>query len=150
MNIEISPASGTERDWAAHQLAGTDPWIRLGATLETCNQVCHDPEYLVFIAHIENVPCGAMILDPRGLAGSPYLKSIVVDAEYRGSGIGKRLLSFAEEYFRAYSRHFFLCVSSFNYRARRLYESIGFNKVGEFSDYIIDGESEILLYKRLR
>jgi ribosomal protein S18 acetylase RimI-like enzyme len=91
-----------------------------------------------------------MIIHPRGLASSPYLKSIVVDEGYRDRGIGRELLKQGEDYFRAVSKHFFLCVSSFNTRARALYEKLGYKKVGEFSDYIIEGQSEILLYKRLR
>ena len=148
-DYQIRPAEDSELDWAARQLAGTDPWIRLGVTLESCMNTCHDPEYLVFIAHSSSSPVGAMIIHPRGLAGSPYLKSIVVDANHRGHGVGRELLSFAESYFRSSSKHFFLCVSSFNNRARKLYENAGYKKVGEFSDYIINGESELLLCKRL-
>jgi len=146
---QIKPAEGSERDWAARLLAGTDPWVRLGVTLEACINTCHDPEYLVFIAHSGSLPVGAMIIHPRGLAGSPYLKSIVVDTDHRGHGVGKELLSFAEDYFRPSSRHFFLCVSSFNHRARKLYENTGYKKVGEFAGYIIEGESELLFCKRL-
>jgi ribosomal protein S18 acetylase RimI-like enzyme len=41
-------------------------------------------------------------------------------------------------------------VSSFNVRARRLYERRGYEAVAELEDYVIDGASEILMHKWLR
>jgi RimJ/RimL family protein N-acetyltransferase len=35
----------------------------------------------------------------------------------------------------------FLCVSSFNPRARALYERSGYRFVGELPDYVVDGHS---------
>jgi ribosomal protein S18 acetylase RimI-like enzyme len=148
--IEISPATEDERSWAAGLLAGSEPWITLGRTYEHCYSSCTDPEFMVYVAHCEEKPCGAIILDPRGLAGSPYLKSLIVEMGYRSRGAGAALLEFAEDLFRPSSRHFFLCVSSFNIRAIAFYERHGYVKVGEFRDYIIEGESEILMHKRLR
>ena len=43
----------------------------------------------------------------------------------------------------------FICVSSFNPRARNLYESVGYEVVGELKDYIVAGHSEILLRKTI-
>ena len=40
-----------------------------------------------------------------------------------------------------------MCVSSFNLGARRLYERLGYKVVGELSDYIVRGHSELLLRK---
>ena len=148
--IVITPAIEKERIWAAELISVSEPWITLGTTPEQCHKVCSDPEYLVYIAHVDGKPCGAMVLHPRGLASSPYLKSIVVESTYRNQGVGAALLEFAENYFRKTARHMFLCVSSFNKRAMAFYKRYGYKKVGEFKDYIIDGESEILLHKRLR
>ena len=41
----------------------------------------------------------------------------------------------------------FLCVSSFNPRARALYERLGYELVRELTDYIVAGHSELLLRK---
>jgi [ribosomal protein S18]-alanine N-acetyltransferase len=54
-----------------------------------------------------------------------------------------------ESYSRPAARHLFLCVSSFNTSARRLYERCGYSAVGALPDYVIDGASEILMHKRL-
>ena len=44
-DIIIKPATDEERPWAAMLLSESEPWIKLGITLEKCNQTCHDPEY---------------------------------------------------------------------------------------------------------
>ncbi len=82
--------------------------------------------------------------------GSPYLATICLQEQSRGHGLGTRMLKWVEEYFRPQARHLFLCVSSFNPRARALYAREGFAQVGEFPDYFIEGASEILMHKRLR
>jgi len=147
--IDFHPANEQEKDFAAHLLATSEPWITLRITEEQCRKNCHDPEFMLFIANKNNFPAGIILLDPRGIAGSPYIKSIAVYPEFRGQGIGTRLLSFAEELFRKNARHLFICVSSFNHRARKLYEKCGYQAAGELKDYIIDGASEILMHKRL-
>src|SRR5664279_6007754 len=114
MEPVISPATEAERKWAATMLANSDPWIRLGVKQELLLETCHDPEYLLFIAHLNDIPCGVLIIDPHGIAGSPYIKSIAVAPGNRSSGIGAKMVSFAETRFSKHSKHLFLCVSSFN------------------------------------
>jgi [ribosomal protein S18]-alanine N-acetyltransferase len=145
--IDIHSANEQEKDMAAHLLATSEPWITLRITEDQCRKSCHDPEYLLYMAYKNGNPAGIIILDPRGIAGSPYIKSIAVYPEFRGEGIGTKLLSFAEDLFRNKARHIFICVSSFNRRARNLYEKYGFRPVGKFKDYIIEGASEILMHK---
>ncbi len=148
--IEISPADDDDREWTAQLLAGSEPWIRLGSTIERCRASCHSPEYLVYVARRQGTRCGGIVLHPRGLASSPYIKSIAIVPEFRGGGIGAKLMDFAEDLFRCQFRHIFLCVSSFNVRARAFYERRGYRAVGELEDYVIEGASEILMHKRLR
>lgn len=146
---EIHAADELERDKASLLLAGSEPWITLGITADQCRKTCHDPEYRVYMAYTDHKPSGIIILDPRGVAGSPYMKSIAVYPEFRGQGIGAALLAFAESLFRGKAGHMFLCVSSFNSRAQKFYETHGYQVVGEFKDYIIEGKSEILMHKKL-
>jgi [ribosomal protein S18]-alanine N-acetyltransferase len=145
----LSLASDNERRWAAELLAHSQPWIQLGVKHEDLLKVCFDREYLVFIAKLNNEACGVLILDPRGVAGSPYIKSIAVADNFRSLGIGSKMISFAESYCGKHSKHMFLCVSSFNEKARRFYARLGYVQVGEFEGYIIESASEILMHKRL-
>jgi ribosomal protein S18 acetylase RimI-like enzyme len=148
--LVISVATDADRDWSARLMAGSDPWKRLGRGYEECLAACQPHlDTLLFIARDGDTTCGFALFRERGVAGSPYLVSIGVAEAYRGRGIGSRLLAHAEAHFRPRARHMFLCVSSFNDDARRLYERLGYVRVGELPDYIIDGASEILMHKRL-
>jgi [ribosomal protein S18]-alanine N-acetyltransferase len=148
-SIAIVSASDADRAWAAAVMASSEPWLTLGRGREHCLAVCRDPAYDVFVAKEKVARCGVLVLQRRGVAGSPYIVSLAVAAERRGCGIGTRLLEFAEETARAHSAHLFLCVSSFNVRARRFYERHGFVAVGELPDYVVRGASELLMHKRL-
>jgi ribosomal protein S18 acetylase RimI-like enzyme len=148
--LTIAEATGDDRPWAARLMATSEPWIRLRRGYEACLAVVQpQPDTEVFVAREGGAPVGLVVLRPRGVAGSPYLASIAVDPGARGRGVGSALLAFVEERYRPTYRHLFLCVSSFNERARRLYERQGFRAVGEFPDYVIDGASETLMHKRL-
>jgi ribosomal protein S18 acetylase RimI-like enzyme len=148
--IDIQPAEAAEREWAAALMAGSEPWITLGRGLDACRARCSDPEYQLYVAHLDGGPCGFILIHPRGVAGSPYVASIAVAERCRSRGCGTRMLDYAEDLFRGEARYIFLCVSSFNSRARELYERRGYATVGELIDYVIDGASEHLMCKRLR
>jgi [ribosomal protein S18]-alanine N-acetyltransferase len=148
-DIDIKLATDQEKNMAGRLMATSEPWITLGRDELMCRNICHDPEFFLYMAHCNNIPAGIILFDPRGVAGSPYIKSIAVYPEFRRQGIGTKLLSFAENLFRDKSRHLFICVSSFNHRARELYEKSGYQVIGELKDYIIEGASEILMHKGL-
>lgn len=131
-------------------MAGSEPWTTLGRGLESCRAACARPELELWVARRQPEPLGFVLVHPRGVAGSPYVASIAVAPAARGAGIGRRLLAHVEERFRPQARHLFLCVSSFNDGARRLYEREGFAVVGVLEDYVIDGASEVLMHKWLR
>jgi len=147
--VDIRDATGADRDWAAALMAGSDPWMRLGATLAACLDMCRDPRYEVYVALRDGKRLGVVILQDKGLAGSPYLKSIAVAEGVRSRGVGSALLDFAEARWRGEARWFFLCVSSFNERARALYERRGYTAVGELPDQVVDGAGETVMRKRL-
>lgn len=147
--MDIREATAADRDWAAALMAGSDPWLRLGATLDSLRHMCFDPRYEVWVAVRDGQRLGVAVLQDKGLAGSPYLKSIAVDPELRGHGVGSALLDFAEARWSGEARWFFLCVSSFNRRARDLYERRGYGVVGELPDQVVDGSSETVMRKRI-
>ncbi len=128
----------------------SEPWTTLRRPLEACRAVLNDPEFQVYVARLAGEPSGFLVLDPRGVAGAPYLKSVAVAPQFRGKGLGTRLLAFAEDVFRPRARHLFLCVSSFNDSARHLYERLGYEPVGSVRDLAIEGASELIMCKRLR
>ena len=146
--IEIGEATDEERIWSARLMASTEPWITLRRSFETCRTLALDPVFLNLVARRDGAPLGFVRIHPRGVAGSPYIASIAVAPEARGEGVGTALLDAAER-LSPKARYIFLCVSSFNPRARALYERHGYTLVGELPDYVIDGASELLMAKRL-
>ena len=147
-DIAIDLASDEDREWAATLMASSEPWLTLGRDFDSCLARCRGPEFVVLTARRAGVRCGFLLLHPTGVAGSPYVASVATSASVRGQGVGSALLDAAERWL-PWARHMFLCVSSFNTQARRLYERRGYSKVGEFPDYAIAGASEILMHKRL-
>src|SRR5581483_5568404 len=118
-DLSIAQANGADREWAAQLMVRSEPWTTLRRPLEACRAVLNDPEFQIFVSRTRGERSGFLVLDPRGMAGAPYLKSVAIAPEFRGSGLGSRLLAFAEEHVRPRARHLFLCVSSFNDRARQ-------------------------------
>ncbi len=147
--ITITSATDSEREWAARLMSASEPWITLRRGFAECCKACMDSACFLYVAHDEKLPCGFILLNPKGVAGSPYVRSIAVAPEFRGKGVGSCLLNFAEDRFRDSARYLFLCVSSFNLKAKALYERQGYTVVGELVDYVIEGASEILMHKRL-
>jgi len=152
MSAEVTfrAATDDDREWAAQVMAASEPWLTLRRDLEACRAVANQTETELFVALRGGVRGGFIRLQRRGVAGSPYVATIAVAPEQRGTGLGTALLHFAEERYRADCRHIFLCVSSFNTRALQLYEREGYRQVGELKDYVIEGASELLMHKRLQ
>ena len=149
-SLEIGKPREDELEWAASLMAGSEPWITLDRGLDACREACRRTDLRAFVARQGAAPLGFVLVHPRGVAGSPYIASIGVAPEARGRKVGRRLMAFVEDLFRPQSRHIFLCVSSFNGRAQKFYEDLGYARVGEFPDYVVDGASEILMHKWLR
>ena len=132
----------------AAMMCSTDPWLVLGRTFDECLHVVTDPTCETYVAREDGAVRGFIIISMRG-AFVGYIRSICVAADARGSGLGSRLVAFAEERIFREVKNVFLCVSSFNPRARALYERLGYQAVGELKDYVIGGASEILMRKTL-
>ena len=147
--VTIRKAMGDDARWAAGVLAGSDPWLTLGRGFDACLAACTSSLDVLEIAESAGERCGLVLVRPAGVAGAPYIVSIAVAPAFRGRGIGAALLEHVERTYRGRSRHLFLCVSSFNLRARRFYERHGFEAVGTLKAFLIEAADEILMYKRL-
>jgi ribosomal protein S18 acetylase RimI-like enzyme len=147
--VVIRQAAGDDTRWAAALMAASDPWITLGRGLDACLAACTSTQDVLEIAESGGERCGLVLVRPAGVAGAPYIVSIAVAPEFRSHGVGAALLGHVERAYRGRSRHLFLCVSSFNPRARRFYERHGFEAVGTLRAFLIEGADEILMHKRL-
>jgi ribosomal-protein-alanine N-acetyltransferase len=145
--VSITSLSDEEDSRAcARLMCSSEPWITLGRSYETSLAVVADPTREVYLARDRSGLAGFLILCMTG-AFVGYIQTICVDPRCRGRGLGSTLLQFAEQRIRRTSPNIFMCVSSFNERAQRLYQRHGYAVVGELTDYIVKGHSEILLRK---
>lgn len=127
-------------------MCSSEPWITLRRGFTEAVGIFENPMYEVYVAVDDAGLAGFIVLNLRGdFAG--YIKSICIAPGRRGSGMGSKLIGFAEE--RIFREHpnVFLLTSSFNPRARALYERLGYRVIGEIPDYIVAGHSEILMRK---
>jgi ribosomal-protein-alanine N-acetyltransferase len=147
MSLEITRlTTDAEAEACARLMAESEPWLTLGRSYQASLGIVRDPNREVYIARDEDGVAGFLILCMTG-AFVGYIQTIAIQPDRRGQGLGSRLIDFAERRILAESRNVFMCVSSFNHDARRLYERLGYHAVGELTDYIVQGHSEILLRK---
>lgn len=133
----------------AEIMATSEPWVTLGRTREQAIKILSEREIQeVYVAVHEGTIIGFLILVLKG-AFIGYIRTVAVHPDWRSRGLGRRLIWFAEERSFRDSPNVFLCVSSFNPRARALYERLGYEAVGELRDYIIRGSSELIMRKTL-
>lgn len=145
----IEPAR-SDSDFAAsaRMMCESDPWITLGRSYERCLTAVSDPLRELYVAREGDRVVGFILLTMKGQIPG-YISSICVDAQARGAGIGTQLVAFAEARIHRESPNVFLCVSSFNPEARRLYERLGFEYVGALKNFIIEGADELLYRKTI-
>lgn len=146
--VQITPAATDDYEWCSRLMASSEPWLTLNRDQEAAYGAMRLPGRELFIARENGQPVGFILLSPHGMAASPYINSVAVDARVRGQGIGTALLSFAERHF-AGRKHLFLLVSSFNKKAQKLYRRRGYNFIGELKGYIVPEHDELIFCKKL-
>ena len=130
----------------AKMMAESDPWITLGMGYEQCLKAFEGTSKEIYVVDNEGEIAGFVILQTGGTFKG-YIQTICVNDPNRGMGIGKKLLQFCEDRIIKISPNIFICVSSFNKGAIKLYEEFGFKLVGELNDFVKEGFTELLLRK---
>ncbi len=119
--VRINPDDRRRTGECAGLMATSEPWLTLRRSYDSALGALRDPgKELHAVLNGDDV-AGFILLDLRGpLAG--YIQTICVRPEFRSHGVGTALITWAEQRIFQESPNVFLCVSSFNDRARRLYE----------------------------
>jgi ribosomal protein S18 acetylase RimI-like enzyme len=129
-------------------MAASEPWITLQCDYAAALRILSSPGKEIHLAVGGAEVFGFILLNVKG-AFLGYIQSLCVAPRWRGQGVGRKLVDFAEE--RVFGQHpnMFICVSSFNHDAQRFYRRLGYEVVGELKDYLVPGHSEILLRKTI-
>ncbi len=129
-------------------MAASEPWVTLERDYDASLAVVRNPDREVWVAIADGRVVGFLVLAMRG--GFPgYVQSIGVEEGWRSRGVGRALLSRVEARVFEETPNVFLCVSSFNPRARQFYESKGYRHVGTVPDYVVSGHDELIMRKSL-
>ncbi|WP_314059202.1 GNAT family N-acetyltransferase [uncultured Vagococcus sp.] len=112
--------------------------VREGLTQETLYIASHHDDCVGFIYYI---PAGAF-------HSFPYIHLISIKKGYRGKGIGTKMMTFLEKLVFEEFDKLFLVVADFNLAAKRFYEKMGYQQVGEIPDLYRVGITEYLMMKK--
>jgi [ribosomal protein S18]-alanine N-acetyltransferase len=153
---EAAPAAVEIRQlrWAeearacARMMSSSEPWLTLKRSFGDCMERLEDPSREVYVAVEGGRVLGFVILNMAG-AFVGYIQTVCVAEDERSGGVGTRLIRYSEERIFRDSPNVFLCVSSFNPRARALYERLGYQLIGSLENYIVAGHSEFLFRKTI-
>ncbi|MBI5916565.1 MAG: GNAT family N-acetyltransferase [Bacteroidetes bacterium] len=130
----------------AKMMAASDPWTTLQMTCEQCLAAFNGECKEIYILEKDRQIAGFVILQMCGTFRG-YIQTLFVSEPFRGKGLSKMLLVFCEERILKVSPNIFICVSSFNEIAKKIYLDYGFRQVGVLDNFIKKGFDEILLRK---
>ncbi len=148
-NVKIVTLQTTDKQHiavCARMMAMSDPWITMGIGYDQCLSAFEGPSKEIWVIEIDKEIVGFVILQIGGTFKG-YIQTICIDVAYRGRGLGKKLLQFCEDRILEISPNIFICVSSFNHGAIRLYKEFGFRLVGELDNFVKEGFTELLFRK---
>ncbi|MES2780780.1 MAG: N-acetyltransferase [Bacteroidota bacterium] len=136
-----------EIDACALLMSQSEPFVTLKLDYKKCRSGMGGDYREIYVASIDNTFAGFVVLSLAGVLRG-YIQTLCIQPEFRGQGIGTALMKFSEERLSKDFPNVFICVSSFNDGAQKLYYSLGFEKIGELKDHLIAGSDEYILRKQ--
>jgi ribosomal-protein-alanine N-acetyltransferase len=130
----------------AAMMAASDPWVTLGIDHNNCLKAFEGMGKEVYVVTYHHTIAGFAILQVCG-SFKGYIQTLFVQNDMRGKGLGKKMLQFCEKKILSISPNIFICVSSFNKGALKLYEEFGFIHIGVLPNFVRNGFDELLLRK---
>lgn len=141
-------ATRSEARACAQMMSASEPWITLKRSFAEALKILVNPHREVYVATCKAEVVGFVILQMEGTF-TGYIQTVAVKPEWRNQGLGSKLLAFAERKIFSSKPNVFMCVSSFNKKAQKLYRRLGYQKIGVIKNFIVAGHDEFLLRKTL-
>jgi [ribosomal protein S18]-alanine N-acetyltransferase len=140
--------TAADAEWAADTMAGSEPWVTLGTGYERSLRALNNDTRERYLAEVSGTPAGFLVISMQGpFVG--YIQLVGVASAFRGQGVGRSLIEFAEQRIFREAPNVFICVSDFNSEAQHFYAKLGYQRAGELKNFIIAGHSEFLLRKTI-
>lgn len=147
ITVSIGKTTDTEDlQWCARLMAANEPWITLKRNYDHSIVLLQDPLSEVYLLKEKENRLGFVMIKLKG-AFTGYLQTIVIAEEARGKGLGEAAIHYVEELIFRVSPNVFICASSFNTGAQKLYQRLGYEVVGILKDYVIKGYDEVFMRK---
>ena len=145
----LHPLRATDSTAACAALfAQSEPWKTFAMDTAYFMDMLANPLNETHVVKVDEEIAGVVVVQMHGPFPG-YIKSIVIGQKWTGRGLGRQLLEYAETRIFRDSPNVFLSVSSFNTGARAFYLRMGYQPIGELSDYLIRGASELLMRKTI-
>ena len=149
--LALRPLSADNAQKLGEALGAIPPWSLIGYPADRLGEWLRreQPSMKKFEVLAGAGLAGVIVIQDPFLHG-PYLKLIAIFPEFQGKNLGLSLLRWMEsEARRIEARQLWLCVSTFNTRARAFYERFGFEPVSVLDKLASDASDELLMRKRL-
>jgi [ribosomal protein S18]-alanine N-acetyltransferase len=132
----------------ASMMCTSDPWITLKMNYDLCLMAFEGISKEIYVLRVQNDIAGFVIIQTSGTF-SGYIQTICISEKFRGRRLGTKLLQFSEERILTFSPNVFICVSSFNKGAIKLYHDFGFRLIGKLDNFVREGLDELLMRKTI-
>ncbi|HYG16295.1 MAG TPA: GNAT family N-acetyltransferase [Bacteroidia bacterium] len=132
----------------ATMMLSTEPWITIRRTQEETVKLLANPISINYAVVVDGETVGYTRITLQG-AFVGYINTLVIGQQWQGRGYGSQVIKELENIIFAQFPNVFIMASSFNPRAVKLYQSLGYEVIGELKDYAVKGHSEILLRKTI-
>lgn len=149
--VTLRPLTAGSAGRLGSELAAISPWSVIGYPADRLTRALQSqqPSMKRFEVLAGGGLAGVITIQDPFLHG-PYLQLLAILPVFQGQRLGLRLLQWMElEARRAELRQLWLCVSTFNTRARVFYEQFGFEAVAVLDKLSTDASDELFMRKRL-
>jgi len=145
-----TPITAEQAQAIGAALALSEPWATLKVSgTALANYLMRDDAALRrYAVSVDGKLVGVICIRTPWLRG-PYIELLGLFPEARGKGVGKQLLSWAENEARREAKNLWVVASSFNQQALSFYEGFGFTRIGAIPGLVSPEHDEILLRKSL-
>ena len=132
--------------WCAALMVSNEPWITLQRTYEDSLTLLTEALSEVYLLKQGQDRIGFIMIKMKG-SFTGYIQTIVLLEQVRGNGIGEAAIRYIEELIFSVYPNVFICASSFNLGAQKLYQRLGYETIGILKNYVITGHDEVLMRK---
>ncbi len=150
-DVALRPLRMENAQGLGEAIAAMPPWSVIGYPAERLVAWLRreEPSIRKFEVLADARLAGSIVIQEPFLYG-PYLKLIAILPEFQEQGLGLRLLQWMEAQGRQMeARQLWLCVTTFNTRARAFYERFGFEAVAVLDKLGSGASDELFMRKRL-